>query len=158
MQTFQKCSRYCQRNALVYTSKRYLSAGPSSSPAPIPWFIDPSDEHPPAHPISPSRLGTTKPSAPLAPIPQSVPPTSIISRLHAALSTSPHLEPGTLLVRDSIPTELGPALPDSAPKGRKKRGRMYGGEGLPEGSGGIWSWVVLAQVSASLSFSYGRSC
>lgn len=156
VQTFQSCSRRCQRQVLSYTLKRHLSAGPSSSSSssssrstPIPWFIDPSDVHSPSRPsLRPSTLHLKSPSTALAPLPPSIPPTSIISRLHTALSASPHLEPGALLVREPIPTEIGPPLPDASPKGRRKRGRTYAGEGLQEGTSGIWSWIILAQVRA----------
>ena len=148
----QTCSRYCQRRLLISnTFKRHLSSRPvsiSNQAGPVPWFIDPSDARPP--PAHPSAFPSPSPNSPLAsvtPLPPSIPPSSIISRLHSALLTSPHLEPGTLLVRDPIPTDLGPPLPDSVPRGKKKRGRTYAGEGVPDHSGGPWSWVVLAQVS-----------
>ena len=67
-------------------------------------------------------------------------------RLHAELKNSPHLEPGTLLVRSPIHTAVGPPILDSMPKGRRKRGRSYVGEGVAESMGGIWEWLVIAQV------------
>ncbi|KZT67793.1 hypothetical protein DAEQUDRAFT_728791 [Daedalea quercina L-15889] len=51
-----------------------------------------------------------------------------------------------LRVREPIPTALGPPLPDSPPKGRRKRGRTYAGEGVYDRAGGIWSWIIVAQV------------
>jgi hypothetical protein len=60
---------------------------------------------------------------------------------------SPYLEPFQLLVREPIPQPPGPPLPISEPKGRRRRGRTYAGEGLLE-PGGIWDWIVLAQVQS----------
>jgi len=51
-----------------------------------------------------------------------------------------------LRVREPIPTALGPPLPDSPAKGRRKRGRTYAGEGVYDYTGGVWSWIVVAQV------------
>ncbi|TCD65358.1 hypothetical protein EIP91_002756 [Steccherinum ochraceum] len=84
----------------------------------------------------------------LAPLPAEIPPTSPLAHLHAALQTSPHLEPGTLLVREPVHTEAGPPLPPALPKGRRRRGGTYFGEGLGDAleSGGIWSWILVAQV------------
>ncbi|KAF7796934.1 hypothetical protein EIP86_008120 [Pleurotus ostreatoroseus] len=107
--------------------------------------MDPSD----ATTQAPSL--TRKPTAawtdvPLPPLPSSILEESPIAQLHAALASSPFLEPGTLLVTEPIPTALGPALPRNEPKGRRKRGRTYSGEGIPDSGTGLWRWVVLAQV------------
>jgi len=77
------------------------------------------------------------------PLPLGVPPA--LRHLHAKMAQSPYLEPSQLLVREPIPQPPGPPLPISEPKGRRKRGRTYAGEGLLE-PGGIWNWIVLAQV------------
>lgn len=49
-------------------------------------------------------------------------------------------------MQEPIPTATGPPLPDSPPKGRRKRGRTYAGEGVYEYAGGIWNWIIIAQV------------
>lgn len=147
--------------SLWSSAKRSLSSIPSSSqnPNPIPWFIDPAEAPPPKPTQSSTQLPQT-PSKPvahlieLAPLPSNIPPTSPLVLLHAQLKTSPHLEPGTLLIREPIPTAVGPPLPHAMPKGRRKRGRTYVGEGLSEslvGNSGIWSWIVLAQVCCPIA-------
>ncbi|KAI0695437.1 hypothetical protein C8T65DRAFT_744005 [Cerioporus squamosus] len=123
------------------------SGQPSTGPSSVPWFIDPSE----AEPSTPSpyarRVSVPQaPTRPLAPLPSALPHNHPIVRLHAELKSSPHLEPGTLLVREPIPTAVGPPLPDAMPRGRRKRGRTYAGEGVTEDVGGIWDWVVIAQV------------
>ncbi|KAI0781349.1 hypothetical protein BD413DRAFT_504735 [Trametes elegans] len=118
----------------------------SSAPSPLPWFVDPSDEEPASSPYSHRVALPQQPTRPLAPLPAAITPDHPIARLHAELKDSPHLEPGTLLVREPIPTALGPPLPAAAPKGRRKRGGTYGGEGVSQDTGGIWEWVVIAQV------------
>ncbi|KAI0956802.1 hypothetical protein AcW1_005395 [Taiwanofungus camphoratus] len=155
MQALGLCTRCCYRQVCLDTAKRSLAtASSSSSPVtPLPWFVDPSEsssaprQTPSTHlqrPTPPHLRPTA--SEPLPPLPASISIDSPIARLHAALSTSPHLEPGMLLVREPIPTSVGPPLPDAAPKGRRKRGRTNAGEGVFDTSGGIWSWIVVAQV------------
>ncbi|EPT06218.1 hypothetical protein FOMPIDRAFT_1021226 [Fomitopsis schrenkii] len=130
------------------SSKSPSGSSPSTyAPGPIPWFMDPSDVPAPL----PQKAHTSKPQAPpprvqQQALPAEIPPDSPIASLHAALSTSPHLEPGTLKVRRPISTALGPPLLDSPPKGRRKRGRTYAGEGVYDQVGDIWDWIVLAQV------------
>ena len=109
--------------------------------------MDPSDV--PAPPLQKAR--TTQPEAPPAlvqqpPLPVEIPSDSPIASLHAALSASPHLEPGMLKICRPIPSAMGPPLLDSPPKGRRKRGRTYAGEGVYDQVGDIWEWIVLAQV------------
>ncbi|THH07650.1 hypothetical protein EW146_g9256 [Bondarzewia mesenterica] len=109
----------------------------SQTPPPKPWFVDSE--------IEPFHYRSAPPHLPprLTPLPESVP--TPIRILHAQLSQSPHLEPSSLLVRDPIPTPPGPPLPEAVPKGRRKRGRTYAGEGVMQ-HGGVWTWIVLAQV------------
>ena len=116
---------------------RYSSS--ISSPTPVssrvPWFIDSSEA------LLTQRTSFQKGA--LHPLPLGVPPA--LEHLHAKMVQSPYLEPSQLLVREPIPQPPGPPLPISEPKGRRKRGRTYAGEGLLE-PGGIWNWIVLAQV------------
>ena len=110
--------------------------------SPLPWFMDPADVAPKRPQRQPRHV------LPLAPLPAAISPESAIGRLHATLSTSPHLEPGTLLVREPISTANGPPIPQAVPKGRRNRGRTYAGEGIPDPGAGIWNWIVVAQVCA----------
>ncbi|CCM07223.1 uncharacterized protein FIBRA_09568 [Fibroporia radiculosa] len=143
MQALRLCSRRCQRRLVHGLSRRPLSTVPSSSSASsLPWFVDPSD----ALPTKPTTQPRRPALADVRPLPSVIPPGSPVAQLHSALSTSPHLEPGMLFVREPIPTDVGPPLPDAVPKGRRKRGRTYAGEGVQDHTGGIWSWIVLAQV------------
>ncbi|KAI0048533.1 hypothetical protein FA95DRAFT_1557890 [Auriscalpium vulgare] len=128
----------CPRRLVTHT----LSQHPRtlSTVSPTPWFVDPEEaarlqRHAPPH------LPASAPTLP--PLPAAAPPA--IRALHAQLAQSPLLEPDALLVREPIPQPPGPPLPYAPPKGRRRRGGTYFGEGFLE-PGGIWSWVVLAQV------------
>ena len=136
-----RATRAIPRTARVGT--RSLSTGPSSSsdqPRPVPWFIDPSEAGPSQPKFQPIR------PTPVHPLPTEISETHPITALHAQLLESPHLEPAFLLVRDPIPTEVGPPLPLAAPRGRRQRGRTYFGEGVSDDVGGLWRWIVIAQV------------
>lgn len=134
--------------------RRQLFTATTTTTGRLPWFVDPT----PFVRQNAPHLVRTGP----APLPEGVP--TVIKNLHAALKTSPHLDQSELVVCEPIPTPPGPPLPDAMPKGRRKRGRMYAGEGIATGMvGGLWNWIVLAQVSLyhdiSLSTSNsGRSC
>lgn len=131
---------------------------PNPPPTVVPWFLDPSEQSaeetirkPSQDPHASSSIA--RPSHP--PLPADLPTTSVLGQLYDLLKTSPHLEPGTLLVREPIPTADGPPLPAAAPKGRRQRGRTYFGEGVKlEGleSGGLWNWIMVAQVCVACSF------
>ncbi|KAI0373298.1 hypothetical protein BV20DRAFT_938103 [Pilatotrama ljubarskyi] len=147
----------CQSRLHPQLTRRVLSTASSSSPelasssssapaSPLPWFVDPAEEEPTPSPYARHVPTPHAPSKPVAPLPSAIPPDHPIARLHAELKTSPHLEPGTLLVREPIPTANGPPLPAAAPKGRRKRGGTYAGESVSEDVGGIWEWLVIAQV------------
>jgi len=108
-----------------------------------PWFIDPEDsetamsfEHRPLPPHLPQ---------PPNGLPANIP--EPIRVLYNKLSTSPFLEPSTLVAREPPRIPLGPSLPKGKPKGRRRtRSVTYAGESTLEASGGIWDWVVMAQV------------
>ncbi|KAI0831738.1 hypothetical protein BC628DRAFT_1311084 [Trametes gibbosa] len=146
----QSCLRREQARRAFCATSASLSGHPSSStsstPSPIPWFVDPSEAEPALSPYARRAALPQAPTKPLAPLPTVLPLDHPITRLHAELKASPHLEPGTLLVCEPIPTATGPPLPPSMPKGRRKRGRSYVGEGVSENTGGIWEWIVIAQV------------
>ncbi|KAI0637396.1 hypothetical protein C8Q77DRAFT_1097356 [Trametes polyzona] len=142
------CSHPCR--AFSVTTAASASGSPSSTApttsSPLPWFVDPSDNEPASSPYTRRATLPQAPEKPLAPLPAAITPDHPIARLHAELKASPHLEPGTLLVREPIPTANGPPLPLTPPKGRRKRGGTYAGEGVSENLGGIWEWLVIAQV------------
>lgn len=149
-------SRHVRRNRIPASARRSLATLPSANTprsSPIPWFVDPSEYTSP----SPQSTPKSSPSDSVPtrsslithpPLPADLPSTSVLAQLYHALRTSPHIEPGTLLVREPIPSAMGPPLPPAAPKGRRKRGRTYFGEGMLEGleTGGLWNWIMLAQV------------
>ncbi|KAH8102931.1 hypothetical protein BXZ70DRAFT_759933 [Cristinia sonorae] len=144
------CARQC-RPCTQPSSSRALSSLPprSTDSQPFPWFMDPTDGSRPARAtIERSLPPHLSHESTLPPLPADLPASSPLAHLHATLLTSPHLESGTLLVREPVKTDLGPALPLSLPKGRRKRGGTYFGEGLGEEleSGGIWEWIMIAQV------------
>lgn len=133
------------------SSSEPSSASFSASQNRQPWFVDDTE------PIyATPRPHSTRNSPAFSPLLPSLPPTipDELKELHSALALSPHLEPSALVVRRPLPTPPGPPpLEDQLPKGRRKRGRTYVGEGVRVGNGllegGIWSWVVLAQVRAN---------
>ncbi|KAG6889303.1 hypothetical protein C0995_001959 [Termitomyces sp. Mi166 len=100
----------------------------------LPWFVD--------EPLSSSSRLSLSPSVPQ--IPDHTP--KIIKQLHTQLAQSPHLDPSSLLVSESIAPPPGPALPLRAPQGRRKRGGTYAGESAYDVPGGVWNWVVTAQA------------
>ena len=125
-----------QLNAL---GRRHLSTTTTATAGRLPWFVDPA-------PFVRQKAPHLVQNGP-APLPEDVP--TVIKNLHASLKTSPHLDQSELLVCEPIPTPPGPPLPDALPKGRRKRGRTYAGEGVSTGmAGGLWNWIVLAQVSS----------
>jgi hypothetical protein len=121
------------------TSRSITSATPPSTP----WFIDNEG------PVQ-SIIRNTPPH--LAPKTHELPEnlSAGIRQLFLQLSKSPLLEPSTLSVERPVAALSGPPLPQTLPKGRRKRGRTYSGEGLVEEPGGIWDWVVTAQVCTPL--------
>lgn len=118
--------------------RRQLSTATTATTSRLPWFVDPT-------PFVRQKAPHLVQNGP-APLPEGTPAT--IQNLHAVLKTSPHLDQSELLVCEPIPTPPGPPLPDAMPKGRRKRGRTNAGEGVATGmAGGLWNWIVLAQVS-----------
>ena len=117
--------------------RRQLSTATTATTGRLPWFVDPT-------PFVRQKVPHLIQNGP-TPLPKGVP--TVIRNLHAALKTSPHLDQSELLVCEPIPTPPGLPLPDAIPKGRRKRGRTYAGEGVATGMvGGLWNWIVLAQV------------
>ena len=156
---FRSCVRQCRSRRPSLYPHRTLSTAPLGTEHShvTPWFMDPADSG--AKPLSrvernrPPHLSIGEDVKPkLAPLPAEIPASSPLALLHSALQDSPHLEPGTLLVREPIDTMTGPPLPLTLPKGRRKRGGTYFGEGLGETMehGGIWSWVLIAQVRSAV--------
>jgi len=112
----------------MYRWTRFLSS--------VPWFID-----------RPHTSQTFIPKPAInSPIPDHAP--QILKLLHSQLLQSPHLDKSALSVGPAVPPPPGPPLPTILPRGRRKRGGTFSGESaydMPDG--GLWSWVVVAQVS-----------
>lgn len=102
----------------------------------VPWFID-----------KPRISQTFIPKTPIDPtIPDHAP--QIIKLLHSQLLQSPHLDKSALSVGPAVPPPPGPPLPTILPHGRRNRGGNFSGESVYDmPDGGLWSWVVVAQVS-----------
>lgn len=123
--------------------RHQLSTATITTTSRLPWFVDPT-------PFVRQKAPHLVQNGP-SPLPEGVP--SVIQNLHAVLKISPHLDQSELLVCEPIPTLPGPPLPDAIPKGRRKRGRTYAGEGVAPGMvGGLWNWIILAQVSLYTDF------
>ena len=102
----------------------------------VPWFIDKS--HAPQALIPKPATGPS--------VPDHAP--QILKLLHSQLLQSPHLDTSVLSVGPSVPPPPGPPLPMLLPHGRRNRGGTFSGESDYDMlDGGLWSWVVLAQVS-----------
>ncbi|KAF9457181.1 hypothetical protein BDZ94DRAFT_1203198 [Collybia nuda] len=114
-----------------------------SSASPFPWFVDQS-------PVPPAF--TQRPSPPHLPQRSNLVPTlpantpQVLRDLHVQLSQSPHLEPSTLVISQPLTLPSGPPLTPKLPQGRRRRGGTYPGESMYDVPGGIWNWVVMAQV------------
>lgn len=127
------------------TLERQICAGPSTSwrrcnqTSSLPWFVDKDYTRPPPPHISPRVPHQPKPLPPDAP--------EHLANLHNVLCKSPLLEAGHVEVLPFQPHQPGPSLPNQFPKGRRRRGRTEFGVGIPDDSGGLWRWVVMAQVS-----------
>ena len=116
----------------------------------VPWFIDKS--HAPKALIPKPATGPS--------VPDHAP--QILKLLHSQLLQSPHLDTSVLSVGPSVPPPPGPPLPMLLPHGRRNRGGTFSGESAYDMlDGGLWSWVVLAQVSIFLikksTFAHGLS-
>lgn len=139
------------RQQFAHTESRPFT----SSSEPKPWFIDPEDfetattfEHRPVPPHLPELPNE---------LPANIP--EPIRVLYNKLSTSPFLEPSTLVAREPPQIPPGPSQPRHKPKGRRRtRGVTYAGESTLETSGGIWNWVVMAQVCELDRLCYHHVC
>lgn len=107
-----------------------------ATPPTLPWFVEPEPVNP--RELPPHLLPKSHDLPPDLPVP--------IKELFHTLCKSPFLEPSTLEVKEPSPIPPGPPLPKTIPKGRRGRGRTYSGEGIEYNQGGIWNWVVTAQV------------
>lgn len=144
---FRRCPslvrRVCGRRCLS------VSAVIRTSTPPVPWFVDgdstpkPFDRRP-----SPPHL-PQKFTQDVRPLPDGAP--QILRELHAHLLHSPLLEASTLVVMQPTAPPTGPELPFRLPQGRRRRGGTYAGESDFDMAGGIWNWVVMAQVSSRIS-------
>lgn len=127
------------RLGLSCSARRACRSLSTGGPSPVPWFLDPEPASS-SQPFSrPNRLEVAAP-----PIPEGTP--QALRDLHAQLISSPYLEPGTLLVTRPWARD-GPELPHRLSSGRRrKRGGTYAGESMYDMPGGLWSWLMLAEV------------
>jgi hypothetical protein len=101
-----------------------------------PWFVDtPSIVRP---------LPQPNRAVIIPPLPENIP--STLKELHDRLSQSPHLDLSTLSVSQPLSSSPEFPLPLRLPHGRRKRGGTYAGESIYDIPGGIWDWVIMAQV------------
>lgn len=120
------------------------------STAQTPWFVQQDEQltkgfalrQNPPH-LPPKDFG-------LQPPPQNAP--QVLKDLHALLAPSPLLETSTLTVTQPSEPPPGPPLPFKLPQGRRKRGGTYSGESEFDVPGGIWNWILMAQVSNMSSY------
>ncbi|KAF8163253.1 hypothetical protein B0H34DRAFT_694681 [Crassisporium funariophilum] len=123
-------------------TRHFASSSATKEASGVPWFVDQSHNFSRRNP--PPHLPMTTPAA-ASDIPADTP--EIIRKLHAQLLESPHLDKAELLVSKALLPAPGPALPRIMPHGRRKRGGTFSGEsGYDMPGGGIWDWVVMAQV------------
>ncbi|KAL5511882.1 hypothetical protein ACEPAH_5100 [Sanghuangporus vaninii] len=125
--------------AYVISRKTLFSSATRGS---TPWFVDQEfvkAGHPPPHLSSEPSLAEQEKS-----LPPDLP--AYLAALYSELTKSPHLERGGVEVCSPPPTEPGPPLPSSLPKGRRQRGRTEFGLGISDASGGLWRWILIAQV------------
>lgn len=133
--------------------RRVISKASFTSVAPHrprhPWFVDPADEPGPSS-QSAHHLDKSHSASPvMQPLPISAP--EPLKLLHAELSKLPQLELTKLVVRPPPQIPLGPMLPESIPKGKRRRGKTFSGFGIPNvAGGGTWNWVAMAQVNYCL--------
>jgi hypothetical protein len=113
-----------------------------------PWFVDVNDEPVP----STSRAqgsGFVRSQVEVKLLPPGVP--DYLKRAHSHLAQSPLLDLSTLTVSKPLPSEFQAIvdLPTNIPTRRLSRieREMWPGRGIEVGmSGGIWDWVLVAQV------------
>ncbi|KZV99105.1 hypothetical protein EXIGLDRAFT_606152 [Exidia glandulosa HHB12029] len=124
--------------SLAHILRRRLSSLPAR-----PWFV--LDTPGPSRIRLEDEDDDAQPEAPA--IDASIPASHPLRTLSEHLRGLPLLEARSIQIGRPLPIPAGPALPFSSPRGRRRRGSTYAGEGLPlPGSGDIWDWVVLATV------------
>jgi len=113
-----------------------------------PWFVDEDEEAVPStsHAQGP---GFVRPQVEVKPLPPGVP--DYLKRAHSHLTQTPLLDLSTLTVSKPLPSEFQPIvdLPTNVRVLRLPRmeREMWPGRGIEVGmSGGIWDWVLVAQV------------
>ncbi|TRM57567.1 hypothetical protein BD626DRAFT_514316 [Schizophyllum amplum] len=109
----------------------------SATPRATPWFVD--DE-----PVRRPRLEVAEdaPSVPdAAPAP--------LKALRQTLVQSPHLDRASVFVAQQGELQPEPAVAHPRERrhgARRRRGGNYSGETLYDDAGGLWDWIMLAQV------------
>ena len=113
-----------------------------------PWFVD-EDEEPVSSTSRAQGPGFVRHQVEVKPLPPGVP--DYLKRAHSQLAESPLLDLSTLMVSKPLPSEFQAIvdLPTILPARRLPRmeREMWPGRGVEVGlSGGIWDWVLVAQV------------
>ncbi|KAF9005598.1 hypothetical protein BDQ17DRAFT_1239785 [Cyathus striatus] len=137
-------ARYLCRSSLRLAPILIKPFSTSTTPraaAGVPWFVD-HEERPSFSLNEPPHIARNPSAFPA--VPEDAP--EPLKALHAQLATSPHLDPSTLVVSRPVTPSVGPPLPLRVPHGKRGRGGTYAGTSELEFEGGIWSWIVMAQV------------
>jgi hypothetical protein len=113
-----------------------------------PWFVNEDDEPVPST-SSAQGPGFIRPQVEIKPLPPGIP--DYLNRAHSHLVQSPLLNISTLTVSRPLSSEFQPIvdLPTNIPTRRLPRieREMWPGRGIEVGmNGGIWDWVLVAQV------------
>lgn len=148
----RSCSLRRTSWSLLVVRTLALTAVPRRFPTPAqstPWFVEddyvPSvARHDPPH-LRQKDIG-------LKNVPEDAP--RILKDLRAVLAPSPLIETSTLIVTQPEQPPPGPPLPFKLPQGKRRRGRTYSGESAYDMPGGIWDWVLMAQVC----YIYDKNC
>lgn len=105
-----------------------------------PWFVD-------APPHMQSNASSLRRAVPFPPIPSDAP--LALKTLHSRLQDSPFLEPSMLLITRPVLSPTDPALlpvQRESSGTRRRRGGTIAGESTFDVPGGLWSWMMFAQV------------
>ncbi|KAH7910657.1 hypothetical protein BJ138DRAFT_1173027 [Hygrophoropsis aurantiaca] len=139
LRVFSRARKFTVSSRLIFPTTALTGTRHFTAAQPTPWFVD----------SEPSLVESLRHAPPhLAPNPNDLPDgvPENIKQLYSQLRHSPYLDPSTLSVQTPVNLLPGPPLPKNIPKGRRKRGRTYSGEGLVEEPEGIWNWILTAQV------------
>ncbi|KAL1735271.1 hypothetical protein EV714DRAFT_280439 [Schizophyllum commune] len=118
------------------SARLFAVSAPSRS---TPWFVDPAE--------TTTRRAPLEVAEEAPPVPDAAP--TPLKALRQSLVKSPHLDRASVVVaphNELLPESGEPPVRERRHGVRRKRGGNYSGETLYEDTGGIWDWVMLAQV------------